>query len=401
MRIRHFSFSRVGGAGLVAGTLAQTQRLLGHDADFMVANGADLRTHPLRQPQVTIAASVDNYLIKKPNEKHQLSLFRSGLGLPIGHLLESKNPIEVAHLHWVEGLISQVTIDTLVNRDIKVVWTLHDMAPLTGGCHSNAGCESHTSGCQKCPLVRGPFQTMLGRNFQSKVANRTALRSLLLVAPSNWIASQAQKSKVFAGMDVHVIPNPIAPMFFETRSRKESRENLRVSAQTFVICVVAKNLDDPLKGVRLLTKVIPALSDELDQQVLFVFIGKASQELKSGFPSAIFTGTLEGEALANCMAACDVLVSTSDAESAGQTVQEAAALGVPAVVISNPGLLSTTILNSTAIAVSNDSEMTSVLIALGKNQSKLADLGSNARRLAIQSHNSYSVAERYLELYSL
>jgi glycosyltransferase involved in cell wall biosynthesis len=400
MRIRHFSFSRIGGAGLVAEKLAKTQRSMGHDADLLVATNSNLETQPLKQPLVTLAAVVDNIIIKKPNEPHQLSIVRSNFSSSVNRLMDSTYPIDVAHLHWVEGFLNQQTLANFVQRGIKVVWTLHDMAPFTGGCHSNNGCEAHASGCHRCPLVRGSFENMVEQNLLSKLLSESTLSSLSLVAPSEWIASQARKSRIFSGQDVRVIANPIDPIFFETRHNEESRSRLNISNQAFVVCLVARNLDDPLKGVRSLTKVISALKAGLKQETVFIFVGKASQKLRNEFSSVRFPGPQAGEDLANYLAASDVLISASTAESAGQTVQEAAALGTPSVVISNPGLLSTIIENTTAIAVSDENEMVNVLVELSNNQTRLAELGSNARKLAKQRHNPQEVAKKYLDLYT-
>lgn len=383
----------------MAENLAQNQRFLGQNTDLLVATSSNLRSEPLRQPLVTLAAAVDNYILKKPDEPHQFSVTRSSLGSPVNRLLESKDPIQVAHLHWVEGFVNQENLVNFVKQEINVVWTLHDMVPFTGGCHSNNECEAHSSGCQTCPLARGEFAKTIERNLQAKLSNKLALGSISLVAPSEWIATQAQKSKIFSGQEIKVISNPINSVFFESRISQETRSLLHIPREAFVVCVVARDLDDPLKGIRSLTKVVSTLGEVIEQETVFVFVGKASQKLRNEFSSVRFTGPLTGEDLANYLSASDILVSTSKAESAGQTVQEAAALGTPSVVFSNPGLLSTIVKDSTAIAVSNDKEMASALISLANNRVLLAELGYNAKKLAVKRHNPRDVAQRYLDLY--
>jgi phosphatidylinositol alpha 1,6-mannosyltransferase len=59
--------------------------------------------------------------------------------------------------------------------------------------------------------------------------------------------------------------------------------------------------------------------------------GPGRTRLEALLPDAVFTGQLQGEALARAMAGLDVLVHPGELETFGQTLQEAAASGVPAV----------------------------------------------------------------------
>lgn len=60
--------------------------------------------------------------------------------------------------------------------------------------------------------------------------------------------------------------------------------------------------------------------------------GPAEQQLRRALPGAWFTGFLSGEPLADAYASFDVFVHTGRADTFGQTVQEALASGVPALV---------------------------------------------------------------------
>lgn len=65
--------------------------------------------------------------------------------------------------------------------------------------------------------------------------------------------------------------------------------------------------------------------------LLVVGDGPSRRSLERTLPGATFTGFLDGAALADAYAACDVFVHTGTTETFGQTLQEAAASGTPVV----------------------------------------------------------------------
>ncbi|MFN2318265.1 MAG: glycosyltransferase family 4 protein [Dermatophilaceae bacterium] len=66
-------------------------------------------------------------------------------------------------------------------------------------------------------------------------------------------------------------------------------------------------------------------------RILVVGDGPSRRGLERRLPDATFLGFLDGEALADAYAACDVFVHTGTRETFGQTLQEAAAPGLPVV----------------------------------------------------------------------
>lgn len=62
---------------------------------------------------------------------------------------------DVIFLHWVNGnALSLNGVEDLLKLGKPVFWYMHDMFPITGGCHHALGCEGFMSDCRDCPLIK-------------------------------------------------------------------------------------------------------------------------------------------------------------------------------------------------------------------------------------------------------
>ena len=60
---------------------------------------------------------------------------------------------DVIHLHWTSWTVAPATLRHWLAAGRRVVWTLHDLWPMTGGCHYPAGCEQYRTACLQCPQL--------------------------------------------------------------------------------------------------------------------------------------------------------------------------------------------------------------------------------------------------------
>ena len=74
------------------------------------------------------------------------------------------NNSDLIHLHWVPGYLSNEAISYLSHSKVPIVWTFHDINPLSGGCHYFHGCKNWEKDCFNCPQLKNNFD-----NFPMKV----------------------------------------------------------------------------------------------------------------------------------------------------------------------------------------------------------------------------------------
>ena len=64
---------------------------------------------------------------------------------------------KVINLHWVARWLDLPSFLGSLPPGAPVVWSLHDLIPITGGCHYPGECDHFTRQCGNCPQQRKPL----------------------------------------------------------------------------------------------------------------------------------------------------------------------------------------------------------------------------------------------------
>lgn len=307
----------------MAETLVQAQKKTGRDAQLITVIDSDLRSRPLSTPLHTLAAGLDHFVIKQPGFDAPISLLRDQLGKTLqSHTADS----EILHLHGYNGILR---LEHLVSLSLgkRVIWTLHDMNPFTGTCHYSLGCSGFTDSCSSCPAVKTVFRPAVEKSLDKKIKSVAQIKDLTVVAPSQWLATQAKGSAVFADHPVAVIPNPLtgSPPALEPRVASDpppAPPGLRV-------CVIAKNLSDPVKNVGVAVGAFRAFRASHPEASLRL-IGAGGAQFEG--PGITLLGPLDNRQVQQELAQSDVVVVSSLAENSPLVIIEAASQGCQALV---------------------------------------------------------------------
>jgi len=100
--ITHVSFSRAGGAGSVARILSDEQRRRGQDSRLISVITSDLRKSPLSTPLHTMAAGIDEYIVKATDFSSPISVLRDQVN---GLRMRDMAGVDIIHLHGINGAV--------------------------------------------------------------------------------------------------------------------------------------------------------------------------------------------------------------------------------------------------------------------------------------------------------
>ena len=114
------------------------------------------------------------------------------------------------------------------------------------------------------------------------------------------------------------------------------RRNIGISDDETVVAFVSRLVWE--KGLDVFADVIQRLEAQgIAHRSMVVGDGPAREELEERLPNTIFTGHLEGDALARAYASSDVFLFPSETETFGNVTLEAMASGVPTVCANATG----------------------------------------------------------------
>jgi glycosyltransferase involved in cell wall biosynthesis len=245
------------------------------------------------------------------------------------------------------------------------------------------------------------FKKMVSKNLAQSDQAGLKDSSIRLVAPSKWLASKAERSQVFSNHSVSVIENPVAIDFFQSMSRAASRQKLGLESDDFVAIVIAAQLESPLKQVEKFLDMFEKVSRHSKMRRRVLLVGSGGSRFAAQYSNTIWLGELAPEAVAETIAAADFVASSSLSESAGLTVREAGAVGVPALVLRNGGSDELVKDGESGYLFQTLEDMSLRIESLLADPSPLIGLGKSANQLARGHAHPEMVAKKFLELYRL
>jgi glycosyltransferase involved in cell wall biosynthesis len=318
--------------------------------------------------------------------------------------IESLQP-DIVHLHWVAH--SFLSIGQIGRIPHPVVWTLHDLWPLTPGYGYRIEAGDALPGIDPfLPLLpMAPYQRLAQHIWNRKLRDWRAMNSVV-VGPSRWISEEAKRSAVFKGREIHTIPYSVPLDVFHPSDRIAAREILRLPKHGPLILFGADRTS-PRKGPDLfeqaLERIPPAQGHADDQRPTIVLFGRESRQWLRDCRFAVirFDAITDMSRVAKLYAACDVFVCPSREDNLPNTVIESLACGTPVVGFRIGGLpdMVQHEVNGMLAAPFDTDELARGIVAAIASERAEGTLGRNARSFAEERYGPEKTSLEYLKLY--
>ena len=233
---------------------------------------------------------------------------------------------DVVILHYINEFLNYKSIAELLSSGKRVVWYMHDMWPLTGGCHHSLDCDGYTRGCEQCPQL-SHCKWLATWQFRQK--KKMFLRKNLIVAsPSKWLAEHLYKSTLFKNSEIHICPNVLDTDVFKPLVKEEARKILKLEMTKKYILFGAASMSSIYKGLSYVYDILIKLPSEYK----FIVLGNlATDDIPPQILDRIhIMGFVnEDEKKRIVYSAADVFLITSIAENYPNMVVESMACGTP------------------------------------------------------------------------
>jgi glycosyltransferase involved in cell wall biosynthesis len=302
----------------------------------------------------------------------------------------------IIHLHWVNDFLDYEPFFKKF-ADRKFVWTLHDMNPITGGCHHSDGCMKFQSVCVQCPQLANTIDqnySAVVQEFKIKGLQYLNDDQMIVVSPSVWLAEHSKKSSIMGRFKHVVIPNPAFKLRRYFNDKAISRTQLHLPLDKKIIIFASENLNNPRKGTTLLFEAV----QHLPEKDAIVLVGIGQKGISPAGLNVLYPGRISNvDLFASYLQAADIFVTPTIAENSPLVVIESLCCGTP-VVASDVGGIPDLV---------NDSN--GILFPVGNIQA-LADAIAQAlfekkfdpqkiSESAVAIHNPMKIATEYSKVY--
>jgi glycosyltransferase involved in cell wall biosynthesis len=311
--------------------------------------------------------------------------------------INSEN-FDIVNLHWVGN--EMMSINDIGNIKKKILWTLHDCWPFQS-------IEHYPTNKLKNYLNKVRYKNTLNslENFiyKKKIKNFKQIRNI--VAPSNWMANIARKSRIFKSAKIKVIPNPLDTNIFKPLDQNFCTKHFNLEKKKIILFGSAAPLDNPAKNFNAVINTINNLYNSIDtKDIQLVLYGSYNKTLiKKIKLSNIHLGFINDvKKLAMLYNSADVLLHPSKIDNLPQTAIESIACGTP-VISYNVGGMKDIIdhnLNGYLIKPFAKKDYLDCLIEVLKLKKREKNiLRNNGRQKALKLWSEKSVTKKYIEVY--
>jgi len=236
-------------------------------------------------------------------------------------------------VHWSGGFVRPETVREIAQAlGARVALWQVDMAHVTGGCHSNLGCQKYQTGCGACPLLSSSDPQDVSSVQAARRAQLWKELDVAILAPSGWSARQAKESFTLSGRELHAFPIPLDLAVLRPADMLSARQALGLPVEGRIVLVRALDPGLVFKGFGLFLEALKQLDDQ--GVALHVAVIGDRGFLPGGFRHVTFTelGPQRGDAaLARAYQAADFFVSPSTNETGPMMAGEAMACGRPLI----------------------------------------------------------------------
>lgn len=244
---------------------------------------------------------------------------------------------DIIYLHWINSFLNYNELKKLIKTGKPIFWFMHDMFPITGGCHHSFNCTNYVKKCHKCPYNKKGIDHSV-RQYKAKKKLYKQYNNLYFVTPSRWLFSCVKNCDITKNNKIYHIPNLIDMSLFKPIKKNVARELFSINRNVMIIGFGADYaLNNKYKGWEYMENALLILKENgVIKNIgieLIIFGSNYNKEVDDKIPYPIhFLGHLNDDysmiMAYNCM---DIFVIPSIAENFPNTVLESLSCNIPVV----------------------------------------------------------------------
>ena len=319
-----------GGAAKIAFQLHKELKKMGHQMSMFVGRKYS------NDPNVFILNNVLSFSGKVRRKlaywlANDIDVFSSD------HILKTEQfkEADIIHCHNLHSNYFNLGTLEKISKLKPIVWTFHDMWPITAHCaHSFHG--EIKNGFFQCPSMEiyPPIAWHNEKYLENKKRNIYNNSRFHIVTVSRWLEQKVHET-LLGSKTISTIYNGVDTSVFKPYPKDESRKVLNLpNDKKIILSVIKQGRFNPWKGADYVARIVELFKNRSD--ILFVCIGGNSNDQNEKIINIPYTKD-SGE-LAKYYSASDILLYPSIADTFGLVAAEAQACGLSVVAFKTGGV---------------------------------------------------------------
>ena len=244
---------------------------------------------------------------------------------------------DIIYLHWIQGgFLNLRNIEQLAKLNKPIIFFMHDMWSITGGCHYSFSCDKYKSRCSDCQVLpKHKRNDWSSREFDKKLRLYTKYDNLYFVAPSKWLYNCVKESGLTKNKPAFCIPNIVDANIYKPFDKNTAKQILNLNVNDTVIAFGAVSINSPYKGWAYLKRALEILKSDswLKKITVLIFGGDFNKQIAEEIPfDTKYMGFLRDEYSTDLVFnAADIFIAPSLADNLPTTILQSLYCGTPVV----------------------------------------------------------------------
>jgi len=251
---------------------------------------------------------------------------------------------DIIYIHWVlAGFLNFSGLEKLMKLGKPIIFYMHDMWTISGGCHQSFSCTKYSQTCSSCQMFEHPNKNGVpSKQLKRKHTLYNKYDNLNFVSPSKWLHERAKNSVLTKEKPTFHIPNLVDNVIFKPSDKKVARQVLNLPSTGTLIGFGAISPKSPYKGWSYLKEALAKVAEKKGAEDIgiVIFGSNYDEEIVQAFPfKCHFVGRLRDEySAAMVYNAVELFVAPSIAETFGLVILESLRCGTPVVAFETGGI---------------------------------------------------------------
>ena len=240
--------------------------------------------------------------------------------------IDYKN-VDFIFIHWLSGFINSYDIKHLYDATgAKIIFSMMDLEPITGGCHYPWTCNKYEKNCLDCPALPNATNLLSHNQLMTKATNYSYLNADIF--SSALYDLEFAKKSIIKFQNYHQLYYPIDEEIFCPSNDKPAKNKNEITLFANV-----NSVEDPRKGFNYLLVALLNLDKRLTKKIRFLCLSNKKYQgynfKNIRFEEFEFCKNVND--LISLYRQTDIFLCASIEDSAPMMLQEALLCGVPAI----------------------------------------------------------------------